>query len=60
MWKAPALVAGHSAKLDLDQVVEFDATIRAGDFFPTWSPDLYSGYGSPIFQFYGPLTLLPR
>jgi hypothetical protein len=55
MW-APALLAGHSAWFDLARVVEFDAAIRAGDFFPTWSPDFYSGYGSPIFQFYAPLA----
>jgi hypothetical protein len=55
VW-APALLAGHSARKDLARLVEFDAAIRAGDFFPTWSPDLYSGYGSPIFQFYAPLA----
>ena len=55
MW-GPAMLAGHSAWIDLARAVEFDAAIRAGDFFPTWSPDLYSGYGSPIFQFYAPLV----
>jgi hypothetical protein len=56
MWEAHALLAGHSARKDLARLVEFDAAIRAGDFFPAWSPDLYSGYGSPIFQFYAPLA----
>ena len=56
MWQAPALVAGHSARKDLARLVEFDAAIRAGDFFPAWSPDLYAGYGSPIFQFYAPFA----
>jgi uncharacterized membrane protein len=56
MWEAPALLAGHSARKDLVRLVEFDAAFRAADFFPTWSPDLYSGYGSPIFQFYAPLS----
>jgi uncharacterized membrane protein len=56
MWARHALLAGHSARKDLARLVEFDAAIRAGDFFPTWSPDLYSGYGSPIFQFYAPLS----
>ncbi|MDR3403101.1 MAG: 6-pyruvoyl-tetrahydropterin synthase-related protein [Chthoniobacter sp.] len=55
MW-GPAMLAGHSAWFDLARMVEFDAAIRAGDYFPTWSPDLYSGYGSPIFQFYAPLA----
>src|SRR5215217_9573009 len=56
MWQAPALVAGHSARKDLARLVEFDAAIRAGDLFPAWSPDLYAGYGSPIFQFYATLA----
>lgn len=56
MWEAHALLAGHSARKDLARLVEFDSAIRAGDFFPAWSPDLYSGYGSPIFQFYAPLV----
>ena len=56
MWQAPALLAGHSARKDLARLVEFDAAIREGDFFPSWSPDLYAGYGSPIFQFYSPLA----
>jgi hypothetical protein len=56
MWQAPALVAGHSARKDLARLVEFDAAVRAGEVFPAWSPDLYAGYGSPIFQFYAPLA----
>lgn len=55
MW-APALLGGHSSWMDLARIVEFDAAIRAGDYFPLWAPDLYSGYGSPIFQFYAPLA----
>jgi hypothetical protein len=56
MWTTSAMLAGHEAGTDLARLVEFNAAIRAGDFFPTWSPDLYSGYGSPIFQFYAPLA----
>src|SRR5215467_10288873 len=56
MWEAPAMLAGHSARKDLVRLVEFDAAFRAADFFPTWSPDLYSGYGWPMFQFYAPLS----
>ncbi len=55
MW-APALLAGHSAWIDFIRIVEFDSAIRAGDYLPTWSPDLYLGYGSPLFQFYSPLV----
>ena len=56
MWTRPVLLAGHSARKDLARLVEFDTAVRARDFFPTWSPDLYSGYGSPLFQFYAPLS----
>jgi hypothetical protein len=38
MW-APALLWGHSAWFDLTRMVEFDAAIRAGDYWPMWSPD---------------------
>src|SRR5947209_2523339 len=55
MW-APALLWGHSAWFDLTRMVEFDAAIRAGDYWPLWAPDFYRGYGSPIFQFYAPLV----
>jgi hypothetical protein len=55
MW-SPTILWGHSTRIDLARFVEFDAALGAGDFFPTWSPDLYSGYGSPIFQFYPTLA----
>src|SRR4051794_6931813 len=55
MW-APGLLWGHSAWYDLTRMVEFNAALRAGDYFPTWSPDLYYGHGSPLFQFYAPLV----
>lgn len=55
MW-VPALMWGHSAWFDLVRVVEFNAAVRAGNYWPAWSPDLYHGYGSPLFQFYAPLV----
>ncbi len=55
LW-APGALAGHSAWYDLTRIVVFDAAIRSGDWFPAWSPDFYHGYGSPLFQFYAPLT----
>ncbi len=55
MW-GPALLAGHSAWFDLARMVEFDAALRHGEFLPSWSPDFYFGYGSPLFQFYAPLS----
>lgn len=55
LW-TPAMLLGHSAWYDLTRMVEFNAAIRAGDYFPLWSPDFYYGHGSPIFQFYSPLV----
>ena len=54
MW-GPALLGGHSAWIDLIRMVEFDTAVRHGSLLPAWSPDLYYGYGSPLFQFYAPL-----
>ena len=55
MWQ-PALLSGHSAWFDLLRMIEFDAALRHGEFLPAWSPDLYFGYGSPLFLFYAPLS----
>ena len=30
--------------------------VRAGDFYPRWSPDLAYGYGFPLFNYYAPLS----
>jgi hypothetical protein len=38
------------------RVVEFEAALRQGDFYPRWAADFYGGYGSPFFVFYAPLV----
>jgi hypothetical protein len=55
LWE-PGALAGHSAWFDLTRMVVFDAAVRAGDWCPTWLPEFYHGYGSPLFQFYAPLS----
>lgn len=55
LWE-PGALAGHSAWYDLTRMAVLDSAIRAGDWFPTWTPELYFGYGSPLFQFYAPLS----
>lgn len=40
------------------RVVEFEAALRQGDFYPRWAPDFYGGYGSPFFVFYAPLVFV--
>ncbi|HAJ38288.1 MAG TPA: hypothetical protein DCL15_21665 [Chloroflexi bacterium] len=32
----------------------FDQHVRAGDLLPRWLPELYTGYGYPLFTFYAP------
>jgi hypothetical protein len=55
MW-APALLYGHSSWYDMIRMVDFDAAIHHGELNPAWSPDLYFGYGSPLFQYYAPFS----
>jgi uncharacterized membrane protein len=31
-----------------------DQHVRAGDLLPRWLPELYTGYGYPLFTFYAP------
>jgi hypothetical protein len=36
------------------RTVEWAEELRAGHLYPRWAPDLYGGYGEPIFVFYAP------
>ncbi len=38
------------------RLVELDVSIKDGDLFPRWSPDLYGGLGGPLFNFYAPFS----
>jgi hypothetical protein len=55
MWNGLQLY-GHSAEVDYFRMVSFDRMIRAGVLYPRWDPDTYFGYGSPLFNFYAPLS----
>ncbi len=33
-----------------------DHSVRAGLWYPRWLPDLFMGFGYPLFNFYAPLT----
>ena len=52
----PYQVAGHSTYVDLVRVVAFHEAANNGDYSPRWLPDFYFHYGSPLFNFYAPLT----
>ncbi|MGD8966182.1 MAG: hypothetical protein PVI07_01625 [Anaerolineae bacterium] len=44
------------AELHLYRAAELGHVIREGVLYPRWAPDLYLGYGYPIFNYYAPLT----
>ena len=51
----PYMVYGHSAYIDYVRQVAVDHALRTRHAFPSWVPEFYFGYGSPIFLFYAPL-----
>ncbi len=46
---------GHDWLYELVRVVEYGRALAEGQLPPAWAPDLYAGFGSPIFLFYAPL-----
>jgi hypothetical protein len=55
----PALAGGfpdgHDWLFELVRVAEYGHAFAEGQLFPAWGPNLYFGFGSPIFLFYAPL-----
>jgi hypothetical protein len=55
---APLIVGGfpqgHDWTFELARVAEFSHALGEGQFPPHWAPNLYGGYGSPVFLFYAP------
>lgn len=52
----PGLPRQTDAELHVYRAAELGHTLRAGAVYPRWAPDLYYGYGYPIFNYYAPLT----
>ena len=56
----PILRAGYltigDGLIHLYRLVQFDALLQQGVWFPRWASDLCYGYGCPVFNFYPPLT----
>ncbi len=44
------------AELHIYRAAELGYIIREGVLYPRWAPNLYLGYGYPIFHYYAPLT----
>lgn len=38
----------------LVRTVEWAEELRSGQLYPRWAPDLYGGYGEPLFVFFAP------
>jgi len=45
---------GHDWAFELARVAEFSHAFGEGQYPPHWAPNLYGGYGSPVFLFYAP------
>jgi len=51
----PGLPNTADGALHLYRTVELDQCWQDGVYFPRWAPNLFLGYGYPIFNFYAPL-----
>jgi uncharacterized membrane protein len=54
VWGFPQ---GHDWSFELVRIAEYRHALADGQLPPAWAPDLYGGYGSPIFLFYAPAYL---
>ena len=57
LFRERGLAAGQDALFEAVRLVEYRAAL-SDQGYPRLAPDLYHGYGSPIFVFYPPLFLL--
>lgn len=51
----PGLLPTHDGEYHVVRFYEFDKTLRDGNLFPRWAPDLNHGYGVPLFNYVYPL-----
>lgn len=51
----PGLPPTHDGEYHIIRFYEFDKTLRGGDWYPRWAPDLNNGYGVPLFNYVYPL-----
>ena len=52
----PGLPRGTDAELHVFRAAELGYALRGGSLYPRWAPNLFLGYGYPIFNYYAPLT----
>ena len=46
----------HDGEYHLLRLFLLDHSLRVGLWYPRWLPDLFMGFGYPLFNFYAPLT----
>jgi len=49
-------ISGHDGWIHLNWLEQFTRLFREGNLYPRWMPDSFSGFGSPAFYVYPPLT----
>ena len=45
----------HDGEYHIIRFYQFDKTLRDGQWYPRWQPDVNKGYGSPLLNYYYPL-----
>ena len=52
----PSLPTFTDGEQHVYRTIEIMSAWQAGVFYARWAPDVYHGFGSPVFNFYSPLT----
>ena len=52
----PSVTCSHDGSLYFLRLVELDQSLRHGQLYPRWSPDMAYGYGYPLFNFCAPFS----
>ena len=50
----PGIANTADGMVHILRIVQVEALMKAGTFYPQWAPDFYYGYGYPFFLFYAP------
>jgi hypothetical protein len=53
----PSITCSHDGPLYLLRLVGLDHSLRHGQLYPRWSPDMAYGYGYPLFNFSAPFSI---
>lgn len=52
-------ICADDLQAHLRKAFVLEESIRSGNFFPRWMPDMARGFGYPLFNFYAPLSSYP-